>query len=76
MTPIPEWREFLKRAWSVRFHAASVVLCSAGGAVMMLNPEATGHPFLVAGVAFFCAATGGLLGLVSQVMQQKDLPNG
>ncbi len=76
MTPIPEWRRFLVRAWSVRFHAASVVLCAAGGALMLLNPEATGHPYAVAAGAFFLSATGGLLGIVAQVTRQKGLPNG
>jgi hypothetical protein len=74
MTPIPEWRRVLRHAWSVRFMAASVVLSSAGGALMLLNPEATGHPYLVAAAAFFLSAIGGVLGLGARFTQQKDVP--
>ena len=74
MTPVPEWRRLLKHGYSVRFHAASVVLCAAGGSMMLLNPEATGHPYAWAAGAFFCSAVGGLLGLASQFVQQKDVP--
>lgn len=74
MTPVPEWRRVLVHAWSVRFTAASVVLSSAGGAMMLLNPAATGHPYLFAACAFFMSAVGGLLGLAARFVQQKALP--
>lgn len=73
MTPIPEWRRFLRRAWSVRFHAASVVLCSAGGAMMLVNAADTGHPLAWAAGVFFCSAVGGVLGIIAQVTRQKNL---
>ena len=73
MTPVPEWRRLLKHGYSVRFHAASVALSSAGSALMLLNPEMTGHPVIFAAVVFALAAAGGILGIVAQVMQQRNL---
>jgi hypothetical protein len=74
MTPVPEWRRILKHAWSVRFMVLSIVLSSAGGALMLINPQSTGRPFLFAGIVFLLSASGGLLGLAARFVKQKDIP--
>lgn len=72
MQPVPEWRRVLRHAWSIRWMAISVLASAAGAALMMVDPYATGHPYAVVIGAFLLSAVGGLLGLATRFVKQKE----
>lgn len=54
MQPIPHWRRFLRRAWSVRFYAIAAVLQFASSAVPLF--EGLPRWFVLAAIAGGIAA--------------------
>lgn len=66
----PNWRTILRRAWSVRFTALSLIFTAAEVAMPLLTPADLGIPPLAfAMVAGLCSA----LALLSRLVAQKGI---
>lgn len=72
MTPVPEWRRILLRAWSSRFMLAGGLLSAGAAAISMIDGQAIGHPALIPALAFGLNAAA----LVARVLPQKGLSDG
>jgi hypothetical protein len=72
MTPVPEWRRILLRAWSSRIMLAGGLCSAAATAVSLVDGQAIGHPALMPALslAFNIGA------LIARVVPQKGLSDG
>jgi hypothetical protein len=72
MTPVPEWRRVLLRAWSVRVNLILALFSAAGGALMLTNADPN-HPYLIPGIVFVCNAIGNGGAIIARVMHQDKV---
>lgn len=73
MTPVPEWREILRYAWSVRFMVLSVLFSAAGSAMFLINGDVIGHPVAWALGVFVVNLIAGVCAIFARIWPQKAL---
>lgn len=70
LTPLPEWRKLLRRAWSVRLMLISAALSAAEVTMQLLAPQMGGGFAIAAGLVAMAATIARVM--VQPKMHQED----
>jgi hypothetical protein len=72
MTPVPEWRRVLLRAWSSRIIIVGGILSAGATAASLIDGQAIGHPALIPALSFILNVGA----LIARIMPQKGITDG
>lgn len=68
------WREIIKRAWSIRFMAVSAV-CNGALVIVAVAPDMLPKKWWIVGVIAIASIVFSLLGMWARLVAQKGLGN-